>query len=570
MRDYINRLSRGNSIIKVPKLSCSEEQITMDIMCNTVATGSFICDATDKVYGMVYADNERVKIFSEQFGGTHIITEYQVDAAGLEENDEIEGTFTVVCNAGEKKIPFLFRCMKENQDDIRNHVKTEAVVLHIDNEENTIIHKDEAEQFECVLIKSGTEETEIDIYADADFIELEKGSLSTDDFAGDRAVIKYIVNPQKMHAGNNYGYIHIVSYTQHLKINVSVICKKADESEDFEVRREEKLAQYKLTKLYLDFRMKKIKKEKWIAESMQTVDRIRGIKGTDVFYDIVQIQLLMASGREETATQIYNNIKKDIVGRIGENVELYCYFLYVSTLIVREEEYTAQVLSQVKKFFENGYDTYRILWILFYLSTDSDNKSIRLVRIKDVINSGCISPVMYIEAMNIINAQPVLLRVLNQFEMQVINYGCRNDIISEKLAMQIADVVANEKNININTLIILKKIYDKYEKDEILTVLVTQMVRLTQVMSNLATVTIFIPLVAAACVKIGVDPRAAVMGVLIASCTSILTPMAAPCQIMIMGPGGYKLKDYLKCGTPLAVIITIVCIFTLPMMFPFY
>jgi len=49
--------------------------------------------------------------------------------------------------------------------------------------------------------------------------------------------------------------------------------------------------------------------------------------------------------------------------------------------------------------------------------------------------------------MNIINAQPVLLRVLNQFEMQVINYGCRNDIISEKLAMQIADVVANEKNI---------------------------------------------------------------------------------------------------------------------------
>ena len=177
MRDYINRLSRGSSIIKVPKLSCSEEQITMDIMCNTVATGSFICDATDKVYGMVYADNERVKILSEQFGGTHIITEYQVDASGLEENDEIEGTFTVVCNAGEKKIPFVFRCMKENQDDIRNHVKTEAVVLHIDNEENTIIHKDEAEQFECVLIKSGTEETEIDIYADADFIELRERQL---------------------------------------------------------------------------------------------------------------------------------------------------------------------------------------------------------------------------------------------------------------------------------------------------------------------------------------------------------------------------------------------------------
>ena len=93
---------------------------------------------------------------------------------------------------------------------------------------------------------------------------------------------------------------------------------------------------------------------------------------------------------------------------------------------------------------------------------------------------------------------------------------------------------------------------------------------LTQVMSNLATVTIFIPLVSAACVKIGVDPRAAVMGVLIASCTSILTPMAAPCQVMILDPGGYNLKDYFKCGLPLAIIITIMCIFGLPLLYPFY
>lgn len=93
---------------------------------------------------------------------------------------------------------------------------------------------------------------------------------------------------------------------------------------------------------------------------------------------------------------------------------------------------------------------------------------------------------------------------------------------------------------------------------------------LTQIMSNLATVTIFIPLVSAACVKIGIDPRAAVMGVMIASCTSILTPMAAPCQVMILEPGGYTLKDYLKGGLPLAVIITVMCIFGLPILYPFH
>lgn len=93
---------------------------------------------------------------------------------------------------------------------------------------------------------------------------------------------------------------------------------------------------------------------------------------------------------------------------------------------------------------------------------------------------------------------------------------------------------------------------------------------LTQVMSNIAAVAVFIPLVCSVALSIGIDPRAAVMGVIIASCTSILTPMAASAQTMILAPGGYTMKDYLKCGTPLALIIAVISIFMLPMMFPFY
>ena len=48
------------------------------------------------------------------------------------------------------------------------------------------------------------------------------------------------------------------------------------------------------------------------------------------------------------------------------------------------------------------------------------------------------------EAINILNAQPVLLRVLNKFEIRVINFGCRYGIINEKLALQIADVALSE------------------------------------------------------------------------------------------------------------------------------
>ena len=58
--------------------------------------------------------------------------------------------------------------------------------------------------------------------------------------------------------------------------------------------------------------------------------------------------------------------------------------------------------------------------------------------------------------------------------------------------------------------------------------------------------------------SVGVDPPCCVVGVITASCVSIMTPMAAPCQIMIIEPGGYAAKDYLKWLVPLALILIVV------------
>lgn len=90
----------------------------------------------------------------------------------------------------------------------------------------------------------------------------------------------------------------------------------------------------------------------------------------------------------------------------------------------------------------------------------------------------------------------------------------------------------------------------------------------TQFMSNLATVAIFVPLVASTALKMGFDPRAAVLAVVTASCCSFLTPLASPPQAMIMEPGGYKLLDYLKAGWPLALIFIILGTFWCQIIYP--
>ncbi|MDD3252863.1 MAG: SLC13 family permease [Lachnospiraceae bacterium] len=91
---------------------------------------------------------------------------------------------------------------------------------------------------------------------------------------------------------------------------------------------------------------------------------------------------------------------------------------------------------------------------------------------------------------------------------------------------------------------------------------------LTQFMSNTACLTLFTPLAALVALRIGVDPRAAVMAAVCGAFGSFLTPMASPAEAICMSAGPYKVKDFMKCGLPLAVIMTVVAVIWLPIIMP--
>lgn len=92
----------------------------------------------------------------------------------------------------------------------------------------------------------------------------------------------------------------------------------------------------------------------------------------------------------------------------------------------------------------------------------------------------------------------------------------------------------------------------------------------TQFMSNLAVYTLMGPLVCATAVALGADCRAALMIVNIASTSALLTPMASPAMAVIYGPCGYSMKDWIKAGLPLGLIIMIVSIIWIPIVFPLF
>jgi len=91
----------------------------------------------------------------------------------------------------------------------------------------------------------------------------------------------------------------------------------------------------------------------------------------------------------------------------------------------------------------------------------------------------------------------------------------------------------------------------------------------TNFMSNTATATLMGPLGIAMAVKMGVNPAPILMGVAMAASCCFLTPIATPPNTMVLGPGGYKFRDYIKAGWPLQVISFILGVALIPLLWPF-
>ena len=89
-------------------------------------------------------------------------------------------------------------------------------------------------------------------------------------------------------------------------------------------------------------------------------------------------------------------------------------------------------------------------------------------------------------------------------------------------------------------------------------------------MSNTATLALLCPLAGIIAQSIGADPRSLIMAAASGAALSICTPIGAPPQALIYGPGGYKFMDYIKFAAPIVVICFLFATFYLPIVWPYY
>jgi di/tricarboxylate transporter len=92
---------------------------------------------------------------------------------------------------------------------------------------------------------------------------------------------------------------------------------------------------------------------------------------------------------------------------------------------------------------------------------------------------------------------------------------------------------------------------------------------LGQLISNMATALIVIPIAVSAAAELDVSAKPVLLAVCVASSAAFLTPVATPANLMVMGPGGYRFGDYWKLGLPLLILFAAVAVLLVPVIWSF-
>ncbi len=92
---------------------------------------------------------------------------------------------------------------------------------------------------------------------------------------------------------------------------------------------------------------------------------------------------------------------------------------------------------------------------------------------------------------------------------------------------------------------------------------------LGQLISNMATALIMIPIALSAAAELDVAAAPVLMSLNVATAAALLTPVATPANLMVMEPGGYRFNDYWKLGIVVMAWYFVISVLLVPLIWSF-
>ncbi|MCM1026810.1 MAG: DUF5717 family protein [Roseburia sp.] len=334
---------------------------------------------------------------------------------------------------------------------------------------------DTVTQRDLTLARSGWGYTRLFIECTGDFLFTEKEMLTDDDFLGNRCVLPVFIDGSLCREGRNFGRICL--YNSYVSLTVPVTVRIGERAAAGTQRLTEKRDTVQLMELYQAFRSRKIGTNTWLKETGKLVEKQVALDENDPAARLFQAQLLITEERYNEAGWILDYVAERLERGAGDDA-LLAYYLYLTTLIHREEEYIKQAAARVEYLYRRNDGNWRVGWLLLYLSQEYQRSaSAKWLFLEKQYARGCRSPVLYFEAAALLNTNPSLLRRLGEFERQVVWYGARQGFLKQEAVEQLlylCDKVRDYSGVLYRT---LEKLYEKKNDVRILQQVCTLLIK---------------------------------------------------------------------------------------------
>ena len=451
--------------------------------------------------GTVMSSDLRMECLTREFVGEREEIFFCFHGEELEEGDVVKGSFFIVSNRGEYYIPFVatveYRTVESSVGAIRNlfHFANlaksswqEAVKLYYSPEFSGVfsgrdiqfaddyralsvyegmeqsveeflvqVNKKQKVDFlleekelvlergagfdaggvaerELTVIRNGWGFTKLFIECRGDFLFTEKEVLTDDDFLGNYCRLPVFIDGNLCERGTHFGEVCL--YNCYVTLTVLVTVKNGGAAA-VRPERSRKKIMAQLVEAFLAFRMKKTGTAAWLKESGALVERLAARNENDAAVRLFQAQMLITEERFNEAGWILDHVSELLEHGEGDGA-LTAYYLYLTTLIHRDGKYVDRVSAEVEQIYRRDTSDWRTAWLLLFLSQDYQKSAqSRWAFLERQFGNGCRSPLLYFEAVSMINGNPALLRKLEPFELQALWYGARQDILKPETVEQL-------------------------------------------------------------------------------------------------------------------------------------
>lgn len=219
--------------------------------------------------------------------------------------------------------------------------------------------------------------------------------------------------------------------------------------------------QAKVTKLYMDMRLKRISKLNWMTETEQTLQALRELEQSDISGELFYAQLLLTKGTIEAAEEVLEGCAAWLRLNSQKAPACHAYYLYLTTLIREDKTYDAKVRAKLLELSRKYPDIWQIEWLLYYVDADLAKDPLEQYHfLKKMFIKGCHSPLVYLEARVLLERNPTFLYEFSEFEVQLIVFMLRHAGISERVSSILGEYMLQRTDYRYIYLLILCGCYE--------------------------------------------------------------------------------------------------------------